>query len=124
MIYVTGSRTWADWRKIARWLKKNLKPDEAVVVVDKPGASKLAQRIAEELGFYVDVVPVVPYRGGGSEKKEAKAVEIANKKPVMRRPRRVVGFWDSRETETRDTLDEAFRYDLHIDVIYPRTVVE
>lgn len=109
-VIVCGSRTWEDVGAIrARLLL--LDPRTTIVVGGAPGADKLAEQAAYELGFLVEIHEAQWNTYG------RRAGYVRNSEMAAAGASLVIAFWDGHSKGTANMLDQAAFYGIPYEVI-------
>jgi len=116
-VMITGSRDWTDEEKIRKEL--SLLPEGSVIVHGNArGADKIADRIARELGFEVEV-----HKANWKEDGR-KAGILRNIRMVDSGIHRALAFWDGESRGTAHAIYYAKDSGIRTKVIYPRGVCD
>lgn len=108
-VLVCGSRDWADRGRIKRRLADL--PDNTVVIVGgAPGADTFAQHEAHRRGLHVAIVPALwqRYRASAGPRRNRAMLDLA--------PGLVIAFHADNSRGTQDTIDEARRRSIPVEV--------
>jgi len=116
-VMITGSREWTDEEKIRKALS-GLPEGSTVVHGNARGADKIADRIAKELGFEVDVFPA-KWREEGR-----RAGFLRNQRMVTSGIDKVIAFWDGESRGTAHAIYVAKELGIRTKVVYPQGVCD
>ena len=112
-VMITGSRTWTDEDKIRAALS-GLPEGSTIVHGNARGADKIADRIARELGFEVEIFRA-DWRGEGRS-----AGIRRNIRMIESGVQRVIAFWDGESRGTAHAIRAAHDHDrIPTMVVYP-----
>lgn len=113
LVLVCGSRGWGDAGKVRARLAR-LPTGSTVMHGSARGADAIADRAARSLGLAVDPHPV----SREEWLRYGKAAGIRRNRAMLdRRPDLVIAFWDGASPGTCDTVEEAERRNILVEVI-------
>jgi hypothetical protein len=115
-VLLCGSHEWRDWTTI-RFHLAMLPRGTKFIVGDGRGADHLAYTQARALGFEVKKFPAYWRRNGIFEPEAGLERDL---RMLTTKPDLVVTFWDGESPGTRQTILEACRRGIRVEIIPPR----
>jgi YspA, cpYpsA-related SLOG family len=116
-VLICGSRDWSDESVIGAridHLKRDVTVpwDVLIIVGDASGADAIAYRLAFNAGMRVKTF------WADWEKYGARAGPLRNRQMLDANPDRVIAFWDGISRGTKDTITEAEKRGIFVEIVY------